>query len=192
MSVYCHRIIEYRNKDGQWVRCGEFIDNFHGFNNWNNEDYRDRGFPEGHTIKQDEIVSDDGNEYVWGKSYVTLEELNTWVDKEKENSVKYLYSEINNCFHNRTAAKLDDILNYIVDKKLPSDNKEDEDDYYDKEFDIMKDISYFESTALDITETHDQLYCELIKAWALVDQVKDKEGEYWIEPSRARIVFYFD
>ena len=34
MSIYCHRIVEFRNKDSQWVKCAEFVDNFHGFDEW--------------------------------------------------------------------------------------------------------------------------------------------------------------
>ena len=39
MSTYCHRIVEFRNKDNQWVKCAEFVDNFHGFDEWENKDY---------------------------------------------------------------------------------------------------------------------------------------------------------
>ena len=90
MSIYCHRIVEFRNKDNQWVKCAEFVDNFHGFDEWKNKEYYGRGFPEGHTVDEKSLFDEElGREYVWGKSYITMAELGAWAKQEKEEALVY-------------------------------------------------------------------------------------------------------
>lgn len=191
MSTYCHRIVEFYDKNNQWVRCGEFVDNFHGFDQWKNEDYYDRGFPENTTVKQEEITdSEDGREYVWGKSYVTMTELNAWIDKEKEESMSYLFNTIKDGMFYRMINKINDIHTVVVDHAEPSkqDNSESDDDI---RYDPLSNYDYFKDNVNVIFEQYESLCGESIAAWSVVETMK-VEDEYWIDPERVRIVFYFD
>lgn len=191
MSTYCHRIVEFYDKNKQWVRCGEFVDNFHGFDQWKNEDYYDRGFPENTTVKQEEITdSEDGREYVWGKSYVTMTELNAWIDKEKEESMSYLFNTIKDGMFYRMINKINDIHSVVVDhtEPLKQDNSEFDDDI---RYDPLSNYDYFKDNVNEIFEQYESLSGEAIAAWSVVETVK-AEDEYWIDSERVRIIFYFD
>lgn len=190
MSVYCHRIVEFRNKNNQWVRCAEFVDNFHGFDEWKNQDYYGRGFPEGHTVEKKEIFDEEaGRELVWGKSYITMSELGAWTKQEREDAMAYIFKELHYGLTNKMVGRLDDIYNVIVMKEdvKPTDNEEDEES---SDYDMLGNYDYFKEIIDEAFEQYIMLYEELISAWAVVEPLKSEE-EYWVEPDRVRIVYYF-
>ena len=191
MSVYCHRIVEFRNKDNQWVRCAEFVDNFHGFDEWKNKDYYGRGFPEGHTIDEKSLFDEElGREYVWGKSYITMAELGAWAKQEREEAMSYIFNELHYGLTHKMVGKLDDIYSVIVKKEnvKPTDNEEDEES---SNYDMLGNYDYFKEIMDEAFYEYEMLHDELISAWSVVEPVKD-EDEYWVEPDRVRIVYYFD
>lgn len=191
MSVCCHRIVEFRNKDSQWVRCAEFVDNFHGFDEWKNKDYYGRGFPEGHTVNEKSLFDEElGREYVWGKSYITMAELGAWAKQEREEAMSYIFKELHYGLTHKMVGKLDDIYNVIVMKEdvKPTDNEEDEES---SDYDMLGNYDYFKEIIDEAFEEYEMLHDELISAWSVVEPVKD-EDEYWVEPDRVRIVYYFD
>ena len=110
MSTYCHRIVEYLNKDNQWVRCGETVDCFHGFDQWRNKDYYNRGFPKDATVNKDDLKDEEGHLYAWGFSYITLQELSAWCEKEKTEFYSYIFSEIHQGLFKDIMGKLDMIV----------------------------------------------------------------------------------
>lgn len=193
MSVYCHRIVEFRNKDNQWVRCAEFVDNFHGFDEWKNKEYYGRGFPEGHTVNEKSLFDEElGREYVWGKSYITMAELGAWAKQEREEAMSYMFKELHYGLTHKMVSKLDDIYSVIVKKEnvKPTDNEEDEEssNYI---YDILGNYDYFKEIIDEAFEEYEMLHDELVSAWSVVEPIKD-EDEYWVEPDRVRIVYYFD
>ena len=191
MSVYCHRIVEFRNKDNQWVRCAEFVDNFHGFDEWKNKKYYGRGFPEGHTIDEKKFFDEEaGEEWVWGKSYITMSELSAWAKQEREDAMAYIFKELHYGLTNKMVGKLDDIYSVIVKKEnvKPTDNEEDEES---SNYDMLGNYDYFKEIIDEAFEEYEMLHDELISAWSVVEPIKD-EDEYWVEPDRVRIVYYFD
>ena len=195
MSTYCHRIIEYLNKDNQWVRVGERVDNFHGFDFWRNNDYYDRGFPENHTIKKEEIYDEEEDrEFVWGKSYITLSELSSWADTEYEEALSSLHSYIQNGLFKKINLKLNDIESYISQQtpRLPPDEMEKAEKEIDEEDDIISNYSNFKEYIEEVFEQYRWLNSEIIAASSLVENVANKNEEYWIELDKIRIVFYFD
>lgn len=157
MSVCCHRIVEFCNKDNQWVRCAEFVDNFHGFDEWKNREYYGKGFPEGHTIDENKLIDEEtGTEFVWGKSYITMSELGSWAKQEREDAMSYIFKELN-----------------------------------DYDYDALGNYDYFKEIIDEAFEEYEMLHDELVSAWSVVEPIKD-EDEYWVEPDRVRIVYYFD
>lgn len=193
MSIYCHRIVEFRNKDNQWVRCAEFVDNFHGFDEWKNKEYYGRGFPVGHTIDENKLIDEEtGKEFVWGKSYITMSELGAWVKQEREDAMAYVFKELHYGLTNKMVSKLDDIYSVIVKKEnvKPTDNEEDEEssNYI---YDMLGNYDYFKEIIDEAFEEYEMLHNELVSAWSVVEPIKD-EDEYWVEPDRVRIVYYFD
>lgn len=191
MSVYCHRIVEFRNKDNQWVRCAEFVDNFHGFDEWKNKEYYGRGFPEGHTVDENSLFDEElGREYVWGKSYITMAELGAWAKQEREEAMSYIFNELHYGLTHKMVGKLDDIYSVIVKKEnvKPTDNEEDEES---SNYDMLGNYDYFKEIMDEAFYEYEMLHDELISAWSVVEPVKD-EDEYWVEPDRVRIVYYFD
>lgn len=191
MTVYCHRIVEFRNKDNQWVRCAEFVDNFHGFDEWKNREYYGRGFPEGHTVDEKSLFDEElGREYVWGKSYITMAELGAWAKQEREEAMSYIFKELHYGLTNKMVGKLDDIYSVIVKKEnvKPTDNEEDEEETY---YDVLGNYDYFKEIIDEAFEEYEMLHDELVSAWSVVEPIKD-EDEYWVEPDRVRIVYYFD
>ena len=192
MSTYCHRIVEYLNKENKWVRCGETVDNFHGFDQWNNADYYDRGFPADSTIKKDDLKSDDGGFYVWGLSYITLKELSYWCDREKEKMYSYIFSELNQGAFKEIMRKLDMVARGdAVGDGEKKDMQEPCDDGGD-EVGIITNFSYFKEICEEATETALMLNDELVRSYALADQVASKEEDYWADYDKIRIVFYYD
>lgn len=191
MSVYCHRIVEFRNKENQWVKCAEFVDNFHGFDEWKNKEYYGRGFPEGHTVDEKSLFDEKlGREYVWGKSYITMAELGAWAKQEREEAMVYIFKELHYGLTNKMVSKLDDIYNVIVMKEdvKPTDNEEDEES---SDYDMLGNYDYFKEIIDEAFEQYEMLHDELVSAWSVVEPIK-AEDEYWVEPDRVRIVYYFD
>ena len=195
MSTYCHRIVEYLNNESKWVRCGETVDCFHGFDQWRNEDYYDRGFPSDATVKKDDLKDEDGNLYAWGFSYITLQELSAWCEKEKSDFYSYIFSDIHQGLFKDIARKLDMIVYRDTadeEERLKiqeSYNKRREDS---NEASILTDFSYFKECCEEAAETAEMLNNELVRSYALADQVASKEEEYWVDPDRIRIVYYFE
>ena len=192
MSIYCHRIVEFRNKDSQWVKCAEFVDNFHGFDEWKNKEYYGRGFPEGHTVDEKSLFDEElGREYVWGKSYITMAELGAWVKQEKEEAFAYVFKELHYGLTHKMVGKLDDIYKVIVKKEdvkpIENGDTEEEGDLYD----ILGNYDYFKEILEEAFDQYNMLRDELISAWSVVEPVKD-ENEDWVEPDRVRIIYYFD
>jgi len=188
MSVYCHRIVEFRNKDNQWVRCAEFLDNFHGFDEWKNREYYGRGFPEGRTIDEKSLFDEElGREYVWGKSYITMEELGAWAEKEKEDALAYIFNELHYDVTRKMIGKIDGLYNVLIKREEVKPIEEEEGDGYD----VLGNYNYFKEIVEEAFEQYEQLHDELISAWSVVEPIKD-EDEYWVEPDRVRIVYYFD
>lgn len=191
MSVYCHRIVEFCNKENQWVKCAEFVDNFHGFDEWKNQDYYGRGFPEGHTVDEKSLFDEElGREYVWGKSYITMSELGAWAKQEREDAMAYVFKELHYGLTNKMVGKLDDIYSVIVKKEnvKPTDNEEDEES---SDYDMLGNYDYFKEIIDEAFEEYEMLHDELVSAWSVVEPIK-AEDEYWVEPDRVRIVYYFD
>ena len=190
MSTYCHRIVEFCNKDNQWVRCAEFVDNFHGFDEWKNKEYYGRGFPEGHTIDEKSLFDEEsGREWVWGKSYITLGELSVWAAQEREEAMAYLYKELHYGVTHKMVGKIDSMYNVIVKKEDidPVDSEEEIDD----EYDILGNYDYFKEIVDESFVEYEMLHDELTSAWSVVEPIKEKD-EYWVDSNRVRIVFYFD
>lgn len=190
MSTYCHRIVEFRNKDNQWVKCAAFVSNFHGFDEWKNEKYYGRGFPDGHTIDEKELFDEElGKECVWGKSYITMSELDAWAEQEKEDAFAYIFNNFHNGLNNKLVGKIDDMYKVIVKKENinPLEN-EDNSDY---EYDALGNYDYFKEIVEEAFEQYNMLHNELVSAWSVVESFKS-DDEYWIESDRVRIVYYFD
>ena len=187
MSTYCHRIVEYLNKDSQWVRCGEIVDCFHGFDQWCNDKYCNRGFPEDATVKKDELRSDDGNFYVGGLSYITLQELSDWYDKEKENSYSYIFSELHQGLYKNVMRRLDMIANKDAAADADKDETNDTDEH-----NILTSLDCFKEYCEEAGETALMLNDELVRAYVLADQAASKEGEYWVSYEKIRIVYYYE
>lgn len=195
MSTYCHRIVEYLNKDNQWVRCGETVDCFHGFDQWRNKDYYDRGFPEGATVNENDLKDEDGHLYAWGFSYITLEELSNWCDKEKTEFYTYIFSEIHQGLFKDVMRKLDMIV--YRDTADEEERKKIQESYNKRRADghevsILMDFNYFKECCEEAVDTAIQLNDELVRAHALADQVASKEDVYWVPNEKVRIVFYYD
>ena len=191
MSVYCHRIVEFRNKENQWVKCAEFVDNFHGFDEWKNKEYYGRGFPEGHTVDEKSLFDEKlGREYVWGKSYITMSELGAWASKEREDAMSYIFKELHYGLTHKMIGKIDDMYSVIVKKEdvKPTDNAENEEE---TDYDVLGNYDYFKDIVDEAFEQYEMLHDELVSAWSVVEPIKD-EDEYWVEPDRVRIVYYFD
>ena len=195
MSTYCHRIVEYLNNENKWVRCGETVDCFHGFDQWRNEDYYDRGFPSDATVKKDDLKDEDGNLYAWGFSYITLQELSAWCEKEKTDFYSYIFSEIHQGLFKDIARKLDMIVYRDTadeEERLKiqeSYNKRREDS---GEVSIITDFNYFQEVCNEAGETAMMLNDELVRSHSLADQVVSKEDMYWIPNEKVRIVFYYE
>ena len=195
MSTYCHRIVEYLNNENKWVRCGETVDCFHGFDQWRNEDYYDRGFPSDATVKKDDLKDEDGNLYAWGFSYITLQELSAWCEKEKTDFYSYIFSEIHQGLFKDIARKLDMIVYRDTadeEERLKiqeSYNKRRDDS---GEVSIITDFNYFQEVCNEAGETAMMLNDELVRAHSLADQVVSKEDMYWIPNEKVRIVFYYE
>jgi hypothetical protein len=190
VSTYCHRIVEFRNKDNQWVKCAEFLDNFHGFDEWKNKDYYGRGFPEGHTVDEKSLFDEEtGKEFVWGKSYITLTELCSWAKQEREEALAYIFKELHYGLTRKMEGKLDDIYKVVVKKEdvQPVENGEDENDLYD----LLGNYDYFKEVTEEAFDQYEMLHDELISAWSVVEPIK-AEDEYWVESDRVRIVYYFE
>ena len=191
MSVCCHRIVEFRNKDNQWVKCAEFVDNFHGFDEWKNEDYYGRGFPEGHTVDEKSLFDEElGREYVWGKSYITMSELGSWAKQEREDAMSYIFKELHYCLTHKMIDKIDAIYNAVIKEEYKQVKTEDEDNS-DYDYDALGNYDYFKEIIDEAFEEYEMLHDELVSAWSVVEPIKD-EDEYWVEPDRVRIVYYFD
>lgn len=192
MSTYCHRIVEFHNKDNQWVKCAEFVDNFHGFDEWRNKDYYGRGFPEGHTVDEKKLIDEEtGKEFVWGKSYITLTELSAWAKQEREEALAYIFKELHYGLTHKMAGKLDDIYKAVVKKEdvKPVENGDTEEN--DDSYDILGNYDYFKEVVDEAFEQYEMLHDELVSAWSVVEPIK-AEDEYWVESERVRIVYYFD
>lgn len=184
MSVYCHRIVEFRNKDNQWVKCAKFVDNFHGFDEWKNKDYYGRGFPEGHTLSDEEVVS----ECVWGKSYITMVELGAWAKQEREEAMSYIFKELHYGLTHKMIDKIDAIYNAVIKEEYKQVKTEDEEE---TDYDVLGNYDYFKDIVNEAFEQYEMLHDELVSAWSVVEPIKAKD-EYWVEPDRVRIVYYFD
>lgn len=181
MSTICYRIIEYRDGDGNWKQAGKIVDNFHGFDSWTNPQYSRRGFPDGHTVTNNEIESEDGKDYTWGKSYITLSELDNWIKEDGTKSLSYLFSEINRSQANRIEKKIDSILNilkYSEVKEVTTDEDED---------DITGNFDYFSETVEETFRDYLSLNWEYSFAKKLVDSVVDS----YMDDEDIRIVFYY-
>lgn len=192
MSTDCHRIVEFRNKDNQWVKCAEFVDNFHGFDEWKNENYYGRGFPEGHTVDEKSLFDEElGRKCVWGKSYITLTELIDWAKQEREEALAYIFKELHYGLTHKMVGKLDDIYKVVVKKDdvKPVENGDTEEN--DESYDILGNYDYFKEVVEEAFDQYEMLHDELVSAWSAVKPIKAEE-EYWVDPDRVRIVYYFD
>ena len=195
MATYCIRIIEYLDKDKEtgvekWVRCGKIEDNFHGFDQWVNE-YYGRGLPDGHTVAHEEMYDpEDGRKWCWGESYIMLSELEAWVNREKEEAISMLYNDI---VYDLIFKKIRDIDSYlrskdktyteIASESIREDEKEDAT--------IIENLDYFKENVEEIFDTYETLSTELATSYAFIQDAIEKKGEYYIEPERKRIVYYF-
>lgn len=189
MSTCCHRIVEFRNKDNQWIKCAEFVDNFHGFDEWKNEDYYGRGFPEGHTVDEKKLINKEtGKEFVWGKSYITLTELIAWAKQEREEALAYIFKELHYGLTHKMIDKIDAIYNAVIKKEYKQVKTEDEEE---TDYDVLGNYDYFKEIVDEAFEQYEMLHDELISAWSVVEPIK-AEDEYWVESDRVRIVYYFD
>ncbi len=188
MSTCCHRIVEFRNKDNQWIKCAEFVDNFHGFDEWKNEDYYGRGFPEGHTVDEKKLINEEtGKEFVWGKSYITLTELSAWAKQEREEALAYIFKELHYGLTHKMIDKIDAIYNAVIKEEYKQVKTEDEEE---TDYDVLGNYDYFKEIVDEAFEQYEMLHDELISAWSVVEPIK-AEDEYWVESDRVRIVYYF-
>ncbi len=181
MSTSCYRIVEYRDKDGNWNRAGRVVDNFHGFDSWTNQQYSRRGFPDGHTVTNSEIESEDVKDYMWGKSYITLSELHNWIKEDGTKSLSYLFSEINRSQGSRIEEKIDEVIALLNHQefKRESDSEAVED--------ITGNFDYFSELVEEIFRDYISLNGEYSFAKKLVDSVTD----FYIDDEDIRIVFYY-
>ena len=189
MSTYCIRNVEYINDEGKWTSCGEWEDNYHGFDRWRNENYYDRGIPKDspmadHNFKDEET----GVDYYWGKSYITLAELATWMDKEKDDAYAYIFSELHRGRMNIMEKRLANIEKKlgILDSKEQGEKQHDNDD--GDELTALDSLNVFSELIEESMEQYDGLSTQYIRAMSLVENTN---GGHWISPDKVRIVFYF-
>mgnify|MGYP007070191692 CR=1 FL=1 len=190
MSTVCHRCIERQEDDGSWKKCGEFSDNYHGFDRWRNEDYYERGFPEDSDLAKRDLVSSDGRDYTWGHSYINLNELLVWADSVKERSMSMFYSTLHAGITHRIERRLVDIQDQLgIDTNLHGDagKAKSEDEYY-SEYDPMGNFEQFKELYEECMEEYEGLNDQFIKAYTIASQSCD---DRWIPPQKIRIVYYF-
>lgn len=190
MSTTCYRCIEVKQNDGSWRACGEFSDNYHGFDRWRNEDFYERGFPEGSKYHDMDMKSDDGRDYTWGHSYMLLSELEAWADRVKEDAMSYLFGNLHTGISHRIDRRLKDIETKLgIDPKLPGkEHKQKSEDEYYTEFDPMDNFNQFKDLYEEVMEEYDGLNSQIIKAYTIATQAED---DRWIDSDKIRIVYYF-
>lgn len=181
MSVYCHRITELKTKDG-WVNCGEVCDNYHGFNQYNNEDYYGRGLPADTCVDISGYKRNDGHDgyYCYGMSYMSLQELAAWVEREKLEAMDNIKSEF-------TCSMLQQIADKLNGKEA---EVKDADDYHD----VILSNNYYHEVFEEYFQTYDGLLSECITAQTLAEhKYEEITGESWgLHAEDVRITFFFD
>ena len=152
------------------------------------------GSSESDPSKEEIYDEEDDREFVWGKSYITLSELSSWADTEYEEALSSLHSYIQNGLFKKINLKLNDIESYISQQtpRLPPDEMEKAEKEIDEEDDIISNYSDFKEYIEEVFEQYRWLHSEIIAASSLVENVANKNEEYWIELDKIRIVFYFD
>ena len=84
--------------------------------------------------------------------------------------------------------KIDAIYNAVIKEEYKQVKTEDEEE---TDYDVLGNYDYFKDIVDEAFEQYEMLHDELISAWSVVEPVKD-EDEYWVEPDRVRIIYYFD
>lgn len=175
MSTNCITVVEYRTRQGEWVRCNKTNDNFHGFDTWRNKEYSDRGFPQGCTIDKSEYTDMlDGmkRDLSWGKSYITLEELEKWIEKERNNAANFLYSEMAN-------SQFAYIIKKMEGKETVTENE------------IITNED-FRETFEECLDWFSGLEAELVGACSVARLMCDEEDKDYLPMDRVRIVYWFE
>lgn len=181
MSVYCHRITELKTKDG-WVNCGDVCDNYHGFADYNNEDYANRGLPDDTSVSIESYRMDDmgGGYCCYGMSYITLPELLEWIKRERNTAI----NDIKNEFMRSSI--------FLILKKLNGEdvNMDDVDSYDD----VVLNNHFYEDIFDEITSPYEGLNREYISAYTLAENKLNELGmdDVYVDNKDVRIVFYFD
>lgn len=181
MSTYCHRIIELKTKEHGWVNCGEICDNYHGFSQYNNDCYSNRGLPEDTCANIEMYKRDDGSEgyWCWGMSYITLPELMAWMEKERLEAMGNIKSEF---IHSMLQQIADKLNGTEVEIKNP-------DDYYD----VILSDNYYHEVFDELMDTYEGLHNQYVAADALAEhKYEELTGDScYIDPEDVRITFFF-
>lgn len=204
MSTYCHRIYEIKTPEGNWVALGEICDNFHGFDRWRFK-YSERGLPNDSTVKKSDLLDkEDGKEYTYGYSYVTIGELNELANKETANLKEFILKKINEQPNTKVIDRVDFIAMTVLSKDYPDSYNEYAKQFFnDGEYDSM---DYFDEEFDEYMQSYDDMNSELYTLSGFCESFKDKynkehyynpanrgEEKYFIpEENDQRIVFYFD
>ena len=193
MATYCHRIYEVKTPEGKWIQVGMRTDCYHGFDSWCFP-YSKRGFPKDSSIKNEDLVDDEGNMFAHSLSYVTADELAELVTKERANLKDFILKKIAN--HPNTV--LNNKLDFIAKCTLVKDNYNE----YVKDFAQAKDenedeLEYFDEEFEEYVSSYDQMNDELTALCAFCDNYSElylkEHDEYYIPGNEnERIVFYFD
>lgn len=174
MSTNCIRVVEYKNRKDQWIRCDKVSDNFHGFDKWRFEEFADRGLPNDCTVSPSEYtdtICGEEKDVSWGKSYVTLDELERWIAGQREEACAFLYRDMANTQ-----------FGYIV-KLLKKETITEEN--------IVNDVE-FKETFEECLDWFEGQQAELSAACAVAHLKCDEGDKQWIPLDRVRIVYWFE
>lgn len=204
MSTYCHRIYEIKTPEGNWVALGEITDNFHGFDRWRFK-HSDRGLPNDSTVKKADLLDkEDGKEYTYGYSYVTIGELNELANKETANLKEFILKKIHEQPNTKIINRIDFIAKAVLDTYNPAKYDEYNEEFSNEgEYDSM---DYFDEEFDEYMQSYDDMCSELYTLSGFCESFKDKynkehyynpeikgEKKYFIpKENEQRIVYYFD
>ena len=212
MSVYLHRVIETKDKDGNWELLKWYtpfkkrwdgdepdikIKNPCPLNNHNmvfdnacvyrellneNDDLSERGKPSDCSDDTKKILKE-YDEWSWGWTYITLSELCSWTEKEKTKLIRNITIEYNNHQFKKVNDKLDCLLNNKKYEVKPFKSVVDNSDGWDENGNDSM-LSYY------MTEGIDEYLSILYEAhW--VSFVSTELSSDWCLPENVRIIYFY-
>ena len=212
MSVYLHRVIEAKDKDGNWELLKWYtpfkkrwdgdepdikIKNPCPLNNHNmvfdnacvyrellneNDDLSERGKPSDCSDDTKKILKE-YDEWSWGWTYITLSELCSWAEKEKTKLIRNITIEYNNHQFKKVNDKLDCLLNNKKYEAKPFKSVVDNSDGLDENGNDSM-LSYY------MTEGIDEYLSILYEAhW--VSFASTELSSDWCLPENVRIIYFY-